>query len=129
MYPEWCYNWEFEDRIGKVISTKQAAHVSSTTRPGSRSSDSSDEVTPFNYFETDSEHSATLNDLNSDDEEAYDDDNDQVDVFTSLVVNDLEDILFADTDLHALKEKENTLREKKVIKYYRYNEIDSKLSE
>ena len=63
----------------------------------------------------------------------YDTDEDNADFFTSLAVANydgaLEDVVFADTDLLALKEKEQSMRQKKENKYYRCKQRDAKLYE
>ena len=67
--------------------------------------------------------------MSIDDEETYDTDNNQIDFFTSLTVDGFEDVVFIDTNMYALKDKEKNLREKKVNTYYRCKDRDSKIFE
>ena len=50
--------------------------MATATGPGSRSSDSNDKANFFDYSRTDFEHSATFSTSSSDNEEAYNTDND-----------------------------------------------------
>jgi len=128
-YPECCYNQEIGDYIDKVINEIQAAPVHRGTGPGSRLGDYGDKSTLLYYSGTGSEYSAAPSASSIANERNYDTDNDQVDLFTSVVVDDLEDVVFVDTALHALIEKENNVRKKKVNKYYRCKKRYSKLFE
>ena len=139
--PEWCYAKEIENRVDTLLTSKKSMCIPCPTTDNDAASNGGE-----NNDNTDDAESEAADDVNSNDdddsafnsdacslpsdatEEEYDtDDNDKMCFFTTLPDDELENVVFADTDLDALKEKEKNLREKKANKYYRNKERDAKL--